>query len=95
VLDPVQPICTGMELAGLKRDFGDRLTFHGSVDTQHVLPFGSAQEVEQETIRCIRALGHGGGLILGSSHFIQPDVPPENVVALYRTAQEHGRYPLS
>ena len=94
VLDPIQAYCTGMELDKLKQDFGERLSFHGSVDTQHFLPFGSAHEVAEETKRCIDALGPGGGLILGPSHYIQPDVPPENVVVMYQTAQEYGKYPL-
>jgi uroporphyrinogen decarboxylase len=94
VLDPVQGVCAGMELAGLKRDFGDRLAFHGSVDTQFTLPFGRPEDVQAAAVRSMEALGHGGGLILGSSHFIQSDVPPENVVALFKTAQQYGRYPL-
>lgn len=92
VLDPVQGLCAGMELEGLKRDFGDKITFHGSVDTQRVLPFGSPGEVSLETRRSIDALGPGGGLILGPSHFIQPDVPPENVVAMFQTSREYGKY---
>ena len=92
VLDPIQSVCPGMELDGLKKDFGADLTFHGSVDTQYFLPFGSVTEVEEETRRCIDSLGKNGGLILGPSHFVQPDVPPENVVAMYKTAREYGRY---
>lgn len=94
LLDPVQPICAGMELSGLKRDFGDRLAFHGGVDTQQLLPFGTPAEVEAEVIRCMKSLGPGGGLVLGPSHFFQPDVPPENIVAMYDAAHEHGSYPL-
>ena len=92
VLDPIQGVCPGMELDGLKADFGRELVFHGSVDTQYYLPRGSVQEVEEETRRCIDALGKGGGLILGPSHFVQPDVPPRNVEAMYRTAREYGKY---
>jgi uroporphyrinogen decarboxylase len=92
VLDPIQGYCPGMDLESLKADFGERLVFHGGVDTQYYLPRGSIAEVEAETKRCIQALGKNGGLILGPSHFIQPDVPPENVVAMYRTAREYGRY---
>jgi uroporphyrinogen decarboxylase len=92
VLDPIQRVCPGMELDGLKRDFGDQLVFHGSVDTQYYLPRGSVEEVIQETKYCIDTLGKGGGLILGPSHFVQPDVPPENVVAMYTTARDYGRY---
>jgi uroporphyrinogen decarboxylase len=92
VLDPIQKVCPGMELEGLKRDFGDQLVFHGSVDTQYYLPRGTVAEVREETKYCIDTLGKDGGLILGPSHFIQPDVPPENVVAMYTTAREYGRY---
>ena len=94
ILDPIQPHCDGMELYGLKRDFGDRLIFHGAVDTQKVLPFGSEVQVEAETLRCIDALGHGGGYILAPVHNVQADVPPENLIAMCRTVQEHGCYPL-
>jgi uroporphyrinogen decarboxylase len=92
VLDPIQGFCPGMDLMGLKTDFGDQLVFHGGVDTQYYLPRGSVKEVVEETKRCIDILGPGGGLILGPSHFVQPDVPPENVAAMYRTAREYGRY---
>jgi uroporphyrinogen decarboxylase len=92
VLDPIQKVCPGMELEGLKRDFGEQLVFHGSVDTQYYLPRGSVNEVIEETKYCIDTLGNNGGLILGPSHFIQPDVPPENVVAMYETAREYGKY---
>jgi uroporphyrinogen decarboxylase len=92
ILDPIQSACPGMELDGLKSDFGDKLSFHGGVDTQFFLPRGSVEEVEAETKRCIDALGKDGGFVLGPSHFIQPDVPPENVVTMYQTAREYGRY---
>jgi uroporphyrinogen decarboxylase len=95
LLDPVQPACQGMELEMLKHDFGDQLAFHGSVDTQHFLPFGTPQEVAEETRRCINALGNGGGLILAPSHYIQPDVPIDNIMSMYKTALEYGKYPIS
>ena len=89
LLDPIQSICPGMELEGLKADFGDKLSFHGSVDTQTCLPFGTVEEVKAETRRCIDALGRNGGLILGASHYVQPDVPPENVVAMFQAAKAY------
>ena len=63
-IDPVQLQCEGMEARGLKQDFGPQLTFHGAVDTQHLLPFGSTDEVKSEVSRCIRALSADGGYIL-------------------------------
>lgn len=94
LLDPIQVHCQGMDLAGLKRDFGDRLAFHGAVDTQRLLNFGTEHDVKAEVIRCIDILGPGGGFILAPVHYIQPDVPPENIVAMCRTVLEHGAYPL-
>jgi len=94
VLDPIQTSCTGMGVVGLKRDFGASLVFHGAVDAQHLLPFGSPAEVEAEVQGIIKALGPGGGLILGPVHNVQPDVPPENLAAMCRAVQTHGRYPL-
>jgi len=95
VLDPVQPHAANMDSAALKRDFGDHLTFHGGVDIQHVLPFGSEQEVEAEVRRRIQAFAPGGGYILAPAHNVQADVPPANLVAMCRAAHEYGQYPIS
>ena len=91
-LDPVQWRCPGMETEGLKRDFGDKIAFHGAVDNQHTLPFGSVDDVKKEVEDLIRVLGEGGGYILGPCHNIQPLTPPENVVAMFDHAYEHGWY---
>jgi uroporphyrinogen decarboxylase len=95
VLDPVQPLATGMESAGLKRDFGDQLTFHGGVDEQHVLPFGTEAEIEVEVRRCIQAFAPGGGYILAPSHYVQADVSPASFMAMCRAAHQYGCYPIS
>ena len=92
VLNPVQWRCKGMEREGLKRDFGDRLVFHGAMDNQYTLPFGSVEEVRQEVIDNIRILGEGGGYILAPCHNIQAVGPAENVVAMYEMAYEYGWY---
>lgn len=94
VLDPIQTSCAGMEVNGLKRDFGAELVFHGAIDAQRILPFASPDVVERETIKVIRALGPGGGLILGPVHNVQPDVPPENLVAMCEATRKYGLYPL-
>ncbi|HSR28975.1 MAG TPA: uroporphyrinogen decarboxylase family protein [Anaerolineae bacterium] len=94
ILDPVQPRAAGMASAELKQEFGDRLTFHGGVDEQQVLPFGSEQDVELEVIRCLEAFAQGGGYILAPAHYVQADVPPANLVAMCRAAHTHGRYPI-
>ena len=90
ILNPVQWRCPGMEREGLKKDFGDRLIFHGGVDNQYTIPFGTVEEVRQEVIDNYRILGAGGGYILAPCHNIQSVGPPENVVAMYEAGYEFG-----
>ncbi len=90
VLNPIQWRCNGMDREGLKRDFGDKLVFHGAVDNQQTLAFGSAEDVRQEVIDNLRILGEGGGYILGPCHNMQAVSPVENVLALYETGYEEG-----
>ena len=86
VLDPIQVAAHGMEPAALKRDFGDRLAFHGGMCTQRTLPFATPQEVREAVLDRIATLGAGGGYILASSHDLSADTPPENIVAMYDPA---------
>ncbi len=88
VLNPVQWRCTGMDREGLKRDFGDRLVFHGGMDNQHTIAFGTVAEVRQEVVDNLATLGRGGGYIMAPCHNIQAVGPPENVVAMYETCYE-------
>jgi len=90
VLNPIQWRCQGMEREGLEKDFGDKIIFHGGVDNQYTLPFGSVEEVKKEVIDNIRILGKNGGYILAPCHNIQVVSPPENIVALYATGYEYG-----
>lgn len=86
ILNPIQR--TGRMIPGeLKRDFGDRISFHGAIDIQHLLPLGSEDEVREETRRTISELGRDGGYILCPCHNIQPDTPVENILALYDEAR--------
>jgi hypothetical protein len=82
VLEPIQKV-KGMEVDGLKRDFGDKLAFQGGVDTQHLLPCGTPQEVRKETEYIIETLSVNGGYILAPSQDFEGDVPIENILALY------------
>jgi uroporphyrinogen decarboxylase len=81
---------TGMDRAVLKRLFGGRIIFHGAVDNQYTLPFGTVEEVRQEVRDNLRILGEGGGYILAPCHNIQPVTPVENIIAMYQTACEEG-----
>jgi len=94
VINPVQPQARDMDSLQLKQRFGSRVVFHGGVDEQRVLPYGTVREVEQEVRRRLQAFAPGGGYILAPAHNLQDDVPPENVVAMYEAAQRYGRYPL-
>lgn len=90
VLNPIQWRCAGMDREGLKRDFGRKLVFHGAVDNQYTLPFGTVDEVRQEVLDNYRILGQDGGYILAPCHNIQAVTPPENIVAMYETGYEYG-----
>ncbi len=79
----------------IKKEHGDKLCFHGGFDIQYILPKGSPNEVEEEAKRRIKALASGGGYIAASAHNIQPDVPPQNILALYKAVHKYGKYPLS
>jgi uroporphyrinogen decarboxylase len=83
VLNPIQP--ASMDPARLKRDFGDKLCFWGSIDEQHTLPFASAAAVEAEVHTRLATLGQKGGLILGPTHHVQLDTPMENFRAMVNT----------
>ncbi len=87
VLNPVQSNCPGMEPLELKREYGDRLAFMGGVDTQELLPNGSALDVRRETERLLAGMtADGGGYILAASHTISPETPDENIFAMYEAA---------
>jgi uroporphyrinogen decarboxylase len=88
VLNPLQPRAKGMEMARIKAEFGDRLSFHGAVDIQRTLPHGSPEEVQAEVRERCTVLGREGGYICTSAHYIQADTPLENIVAMYTTPRE-------
>lgn len=83
ILDPIQPTGPAMSPDRLKADSGGQLCFHGGIDMQHLLPHGTPDDVRAEVERYCEILGSTGGYILAPAHLIQPDVPPENIMALY------------
>jgi uroporphyrinogen decarboxylase len=93
IINPVQVSAMG-DTAALKARFKDRIVFWGAIDTQHVLPLGTPAEVEAEVHRVICDLGPGGGYVVGPVHNVQPDVPPENIIAMAEATRKYGRYPL-
>ena len=90
VLNPVQPEC--MDPAKLKREYGDRIAFWGTVSIQKTLPFGTPKEVEAEVRERIETVGKGGGLYLAPTHVIAPEVPYENLFAFVEAVKKYGRY---
>ena len=88
VLNPIQHVCPGMDCKELNAKYGDKLIFHGAVENQKILPFGTAEEVAEETLKCIEELGPGG-FIACSCHFAQADTPLENIMALIETVQQY------
>lgn len=86
MLDPIQVRAVGMDPAFLKGEFGSRMIFHGAVDTQQTLPYGSQDEVREEVRERIKILGKDGGYILTGSHDYLDDISTANILALYSEA---------
>lgn len=91
ILNPLQP--ASMDPARLKKDFGEHLSFWGSLDIQKTLPYGTPEEVQREVWERLRTVGKGGGFIIGPSHYIQVDTPMENFFAMVDTVH-HTPYPV-
>jgi len=93
ILNPIQTSAGKMaNLQEIKSRYGDKLTFCGAVDTHHILPMGTPQEVRAEVKRVIDIMAPGGGYMLASVHTIMGDVPPENILAMADAVQEFGKY---
>jgi len=91
ILNPIQWRLPGMDPEGLKKDFGQVLCFHGGVDNQKTLPFGSKEEVENEVVYLFQTLASDGtGYILAPCHNIQSITPMENIVTMYEAAHYYG-----
>ena len=90
VLNPVQPEC--MDPVLIKQQYGDKLSFWGTIGTQTILPFGSPAEIEMKVKEMIETVGAGGGLVLSPTHVIEPDVPWENIEAFVRAVKKYGVY---
>ncbi len=86
ILNPIQPAC--MDPAAIKREFGDKLCFWGSIDEQRTLPFGTPADVQREVLERLNTIGKNGGLILAPTHHVQLDTPLENFWALQKAIVE-------
>jgi uroporphyrinogen decarboxylase len=86
ILNPVQPEC--MDFNEIHRQYGDRLSFWGTIGTQSTMPFGTAQDVRDVVTSRLKTCGKKGGIVIGPTHLVEPEVPWENLMALYETARD-------
>jgi uroporphyrinogen decarboxylase len=93
-INPVQVSAMG-DTAELKARFGHKVSFWGAIDSQRILPFGSVEDVQTEVQRRIRDLAPGGGYVVAGVHTIQPDVPPQSIIAMAEAVRKCGTYPLA
>ena len=92
ILNPLQWKLPGWDLRELKHKYGEKLCFHGGIDNQHVLPFGSAEDVKKEVETCVDALyADGTGYIIAPCHNLQAITPIENILVMYEHGRECGR----
>jgi len=91
-LNPVQPEC--MDQIEVKRKYGNKITIDTGVSNQKTLPFGTPEDVRNETLNALRYLAPGGGFVYGTSHYAMYEVPIENVMMLYETCRKYGKYPI-
>jgi uroporphyrinogen decarboxylase len=92
ILQSIQPRAAGMDLEKLKREYGQDLAFHGSIDIQQTMPYGTPQDVKREVQQRMKAGKPGGGFIICTAHNLQRDVPVENITALLEAYHEFGFY---
>jgi len=86
VLNPIQPAC--MDPAEIKKSFGNQLSFWGTIDEQHTLPFGTPEDVRNEVLKRMKTIGKNGGLILSPTHLVQLDTPMDNFWAMVNTIRD-------
>jgi len=77
-----------------KKRYVDKLAFLGNIDINKLLPFGTCEEVDHQVKYLIEKVGYNGGFVLGTCNAIMKDMPPENAVASYLSAEKYGHYPL-
>lgn len=90
VLNPIQPEC--VDPAEIKKEFGHKVAFWGSIGVQTNLPFGKPEDVRNEVKLRMNTIGKNGGFVIGPTHFIEPEIPWENLVAMFDAIEEFGSY---
>lgn len=92
-LDPIDPTA-GMNIAEIKKKYGQRIALKGNVDCAQTLTFGSVEQTIAESKRCIQLAGPGGGYIFSSGNSIHSAVKPENYAAMMETHKKYCNYPI-
>lgn len=87
ILNPIQPVTEAMQPVRLKEDFGSAICFHGGIDTQRLLPFGSEEEIKTSVRETAGTLARGGGYIFAAAHNLQDDVPAESILTMFEAAR--------
>ena len=78
-----------MEFREIHREYGERLSFHGTIGTQSVMPFGTPAEIRQKVFENLDIAGKKGGLFVAPTHLLEPDVPIENIAAYIQACAEY------
>jgi len=90
ILNPIQPEC--MDPVKIKKKYGDKLSFWGTIGTQTTFPFAGAEDIKRIVKERIETVGKGGGFLIAPTHTIEPDVPWENIIAFFEAVEEFGKY---
>lgn len=90
ILNPIQPCAEGMKPESLKQTYGEKIIFHGGCDTQALLPFGTEDSIKEGVHGLIAAMNKNGGYIFAAAHNLQGDVPPENIIHMFKAARKFG-----
>ena len=86
ILNPIQPECMDFdEIHGLH---GDRVSFWGTIGTQQLLPYGTSEEVRKTTFSRLAKCGSQGGIVIGPTHMVEPEVPWENLTAIVEAVRD-------
>lgn len=87
VLNPIQSEC--MDFQEIYQKYGDKISFHGTVGTQTVMPHGTPEEVRETVRRNLQVAGSRGGLLVAPTHMLEPEVPLENILAYLEACREY------
>jgi len=88
ILNPIQPEC--MNPVKLKRLYGDKLSFFGTIGVQTVMPFGNPEDVRDNVKEMIDKVGKGGGFIIAPTHFVSTQIPWANIEAFFDAVEKFG-----